>query len=333
MIRYVVRRLLQAIPLVLGVAAVLFVILSLAPGDPASLYFAPGVSPEAMEQLRRSLGLDEPLPLRFVKWLAALVRGDFGYSVVAGRPVGDLLWSVIPNTLLLTATSLLLIFVVGILIGVVQAVRQGGFTDSVLSFLTLTFYSVPSFWLAIMLILVFSVGARSFWDWPFYFPSSGVVSQGHEFLPLVERLGDHLWHLTLPVLSLTLVVAAGVSRYVRSSMLEVIRQDYVRAARARGLPEHRVIFRHALRNALLPVVTLFGLFFPFLLSGTVFIEAVFAWPGMGKLLVDSIFQRDFPVVMAGTFVFAVMVVVGNLLADLLYAVVDPRIRHGRGEGA
>jgi len=178
-----------------------------------------------------------------------------------------------------------------------------------------------------MLILIFSLGARNFWDWPFWLPPSGMTSNDYAFLTPAGQLRDRLAHLILPATSLALVLAAGVSRYTRGSMLEVIRQDYIRTARAKGLAETSVILKHALRNALIPVITLLGLYLPVLFSGAVFIETVFAWPGMGKLVVDAITQRDYPVVMAGAFIFAVMVVIGNLIADLLYALVDPRIRY------
>jgi peptide/nickel transport system permease protein len=178
-----------------------------------------------------------------------------------------------------------------------------------------------------MLILVFSLGARNVWEWPFWLPASGMTSVDYPFMTAAGQIRDRIAHLILPAASLALVLAAGIARYTRGSMLEVIRQDYVRTARAKGLPEGRVIFRHALRNALIPVVTLLGLYLPVLFSGTVFIETVFAWPGMGKLVVDAIAQRDYPVVMAGAFIFALMVVVGNLMADLLYSLVDPRIRY------
>ena len=189
---------------------------------------------------------------------------------------------------------------------------------------------MPSFWLGLMLILVFSVGAEALWDWPFSFPAAGTVSPGADLLGPWDQLVDRIHHLILPCATLTLILAGGVARYVRASMLEVLEQDYVRTARAKGLPESRVILKHALRHALIPVVSLFGIYFPFLLSGTVLVEKVFGWPGMGQLMVDSIFRRDFPVVLAGTVLFGFTVVVGNLLTDLLYGVVDPRIRDGRG---
>jgi len=329
---YALRRILYAIPLVLGVATILFFVLNLAPGDPLALYMGPGVSPEAMERIRQNLGLDQSLPVRYGRWLLAFLQGDFGYSLTRNQPVRDLILGALPPTLLLTGGAVALAFLMGIALGVVQAVRQYSALDSLLSALALFFYSMPSFWLAIMLILIFSVNARNLWGWPVHFPPSGMTSAGHDLMGFWGQLKDRAAHLVLPTLSLTLVLAGGIARYVRTSMLEVIRQDYVRTARAKGLPEHRVILTHALRNALIPVITLFGIYFPFLLSGAVFIEHVFSWPGMGKLLVDAILQRDYPVVLAGSFLFAVMVVVGNLLADLLYGWVDPRIRYGRHPG-
>jgi peptide/nickel transport system permease protein len=325
---YALRRALGAVPLLLGVVTLVFVILHLAPGDPTAFYFGSGMSPEAMEQVRRNLGLDDPLVVRYLRWLGAVLRGDFGYSFFAGMPARDRILGALPNTLLLASGALTLAFLLGILAGVVQAMRPGSLVDATLNVLTLFFHSVPSFWLAIMLILIFSVGAGGLWDWPVSFPASGMVGPGHDLLGGMDRVLDRVHHMALPLLALTLVLIGGVSRYVRSSMLEVIRQDYIRTARAKGLSEGRVLLKHGLRNALIPVVSLFGLYFPLLLSGAVFVETVFAWPGMGKLMVDAVFQRDYPVVLAGTCLFGAMVILGNLIADLLYGVVDPRIRQG-----
>jgi peptide/nickel transport system permease protein len=259
--------------------------------------------------------------------MGSMLRGDFGVSFSRNQPVRDIVAEILPNTLILSACAILLAFLGGILIGVFQAIRRNSWVDNVLSLVSLFFYSMPSFWLALMLILIFSLGARNVWDWPFWLPASGMTSVDYPFMTPSGQFFDRLSHLVLPATSLALVLAAGIARYMRGSMLEVIRQDYVRTARAKGLGEARVIFRHALRNALIPVVTLLGLYLPVLFSGTVFIETVFAWPGMGKLVVDAITQRDYPVVMAGAFIFAVMVVIGNLVADLLYSLVDPRIRY------
>ncbi len=328
MIGYVLRRVGGAVPLVLGVATIVFFVMNLAPGDPSSLYAGPGVSPQALEEVRQNMGLDAPVHVRYIRWMGAMAQGDFGHSLARGQPVRDVIRDLLPNTLLLSGTALALAFLAGILIGVLQAVRHNTWIDSSLSGASLFFYSIPSFWLALMLILVFSLYARNVWGWPVHFPASGMTSVDHAWMTPWEQVKDRAMHLVLPATSLALVLAGGIARYTRTSMLEVIHQDYIRTARAKGLPEWRVIAGHALRNALIPVVTVFGLYLPLLFSGTVFVETVFAWPGMGKLVVDAIGQRDYPVVMAGALVFAVMVVVGNLIADVLYSVVDPRIRHG-----
>lgn len=330
MLSFSLRRTLAAIPLLLGVATLVFLVLSLAPGDAASIYIRPGMTPETLEHIRRSMGLDDPLLIRYGRWLLAFLQGDFGYSHFYQMPVRDRILAALPNTLILASGALFFAFLIGVLVGVLQAVKEGSLLDSVLTAVTLFFYSMPSFWLALMLILVFSFGAGSLWDWPFSFPPSGPESPGADLLGPWALLKDRIHHLVLPTLTLTLILAGGVARYVRTSMLEVIGQDYIRTARAKGLPESRVILKHGLRNGLIPIVTLFGVYFPFLLSGTVLIEYVFAWPGMGQLMVESIRREDLPVVLAGTFLFGGMVVLGNLLADLLYGVVDPRIRQSDG---
>ncbi|HET9949958.1 MAG TPA: ABC transporter permease [Longimicrobiales bacterium] len=330
MTRYLTRRLLGAVPVLLGIATVVFFALDLAPGDPADYMTSPGMSREAIEQIRANFGLDQPVHVRYVKWLGAMLRGDFGFSFSHQRPVLDVLAAALPNTLLLSACALAAAFLLGIVLGTVQAVRQHSLFDSVTSVVLLFFYSMPPFWLALMLILTFSLFARNVWDWPFWLPASGMTSTDYDFLSLGGQLKDRLEHLVLPTASLALVLTAGVARYMRAAMLEVIRQDYVRTARAKGLPERTVVFKHALRNALIPIVTLIGLHIPMLLSGAVFIETVFAWPGMGRTIVDAIGTRDYPLVMAGSVLFAGMVVAANLLADVLYAVVDPRIRYDAG---
>jgi peptide/nickel transport system permease protein len=323
---FVVRRLLGAIPLLVGIATIIFFVLRLAPGDPTTFYFNPNIPPDVIEQLRRNLGLDQPLHIQYVRWLTSFFTGDFGYSFAQSRPVRDILLEALPNTLMLTGTALVLVFVIGILIGVLQAVRQYSVFDSASSVISLFFYSMPSFWLALMLMLVFSLKAHQ-WGWPIALPPTGITSVDYEFMSAGEKVWDRISHLILPVGTLTLALAAGVARYTRGQMLEVVRQDYIRTARAKGLPERTVIMKHALRNSMLPVITLLGLYLPFLFSGAVLIELIFAWPGMGRIMVDAIFQRDYPLVMATSFVFAVLVVVGNLIADVLYAVADPRIRY------
>jgi peptide/nickel transport system permease protein len=323
---YILRRLLGAIPLLIGIATLIFFVLNLAPGDPTAFYFSPNMPPAIMEQLRQNLGLDAPVHVRYVKWLAAFAQGDFGYSFAQSRPVIDILKEVIPNTLMLCAGAIVLVFVIGIILGMLQAVKQHSLFDSSSSVIALFFYSMPSFWLALMLMLVFSLKAFQ-WGWPIALPPTGITSVDYEFLSTGGKIVDRIKHLILPVGTLTLALAAGVARYTRGQMLEVVRQDYIRTARAKGLPERTVIMKHALRNSLIPVITLLGLYLPLLFSGTVFIETIFAWPGMGRTIMDAIFQRDYPLVMATSFIFAVMVVLGNLIADILYAVADPRIRY------
>ncbi len=311
-------------PLLLGVATLTFLLLHLAPGDPTAAYFSPEVPPEVVEAMRRNLGLDEPLHLQYLEWLGAFLTGDFGYSFSQHRPVAEALGRALPNTLLLGGVSLALIFVAGCAAGVVQAVRQYSALDEGLTFGALFVYSMPNFWLALMLVLAVSA---PWWPEALRLPVSGMTSVGHESLGAWGRFVDHVRHLVLPSVALGLASAAGVARYTRGAMLEVIRRDYVRTARAKGLSRLRVILRHALRNALLPVISLLGLYLPLLFGGAVVIEVVFSWPGMGRLLYDGILARDYPLVMAGTFSFGALVVAGNLVADLLYAAADPRVRY------
>ena len=325
MIGYLARRILGAIPLLLGILTLIFFIIHLAPGDPTARFFSPNVSPEVIEQMRRNLGLDQPLHIQYFRWLKSFLTGDFGYSFGQMRPIGEILPEVLWNTVQLTLISLVVIFAVGMLIGIVQAVRQYSLADNVLTFLALFFYSMPSFWFALMLMLLFSLKANQL-GWPFQLPASGMTSVGYEFFSFGEKVQDRIAHLILPAIALGIGSAAGVARYMRGAMLEVVHQDFIRTARAKGLSERTVIFKHALRNALIPIITLLGLYLPFLLSGAVLVETIFGWPGMGRAIVDAILQRDYPMVMATSFVIAAIVVAGNLLSDILYAVVDPRIR-------
>ncbi|MCA9752589.1 MAG: ABC transporter permease [bacterium] len=320
MIRFVIRRILVSIPLIWALATLTFFIVRMAPGDPLAMYYNPEIDPSVMETLRVRLGLDQPIHVQYVKWLGALAQGELGVSFGRHRPVAEILAETIPNTLNLTIFSLALILVVGTAVGVVSAVRQYSLLDNVTTLSALFIYSMPGFWLGLMLIILFSLKLR-------WLPASGMESVNAEFLSAGARFLDHVRHLILPAFVLGIASAASVARYVRGSLLEVIRQDYVRTARAKGLSEGRVILRHALVNALIPVITLLGLYLPFLLSGAVVTETIFGWPGMGRLTINAIFQRDYPIVMATNLIAGVMVVAGNLLADVLYGVVDPRIRY------
>jgi peptide/nickel transport system permease protein len=329
MTAYIVRRLLQAIPLLFGILTLVFILMHVAPGDPTAMYLHPSVAPEVIQQLRENWGLDQPLHIQYLHWMKSFLTGDFGFSLTQNRPVASILAERIPNTLILSGVAVLLIFSIGIAIGIVQAIRQYSAWDHILTLGSLFVYSMPSFWLGLMLILIFAYKVHQVDWWPdaLRFPASGMTSVDYDLMTGWGKFGDRLRHLVLPSFALGLASAASVARYMRSSMLEVVRQDYIRTARAKGLPEYKVILKHALKNALLPIVTLLGLYLPFLFSGAVLVEHVFAWPGMGKTIMDAVYQRDYPTVMAATFIFAAMVVIANLIADLLYAVVDPRIRY------
>ncbi len=321
MLRYLAGRVLQGVAIIFVVATFTFLILQLAPGDPVDAMGASGpLTREVAEQQRINFGLDRPIVERYVRYIWNISRGDLGYSYMWPQSVGTAIRQRIPATLILAFTALLIDFTLGILIGSVQGVRRRSHTDDSLSLVTLTLFSIPPFWFGLMLILVFSVDLG-------WFPPSGIRTPWlYPHLSFLGGLWDHAVHLVLPALTLGILGAASTARFHRAAMIEVVHQDYVRTARAKGLEEKTVRYRHALRNALLPIITLFGLSFPVLLSGTVLVEEVFSWPGLGSLTVDAFRNRDYPLVTGLAIVMAAMVVVGNLLADLLYRVVDPRTR-------
>lgn len=322
MIQYIARKLLLTIPLLWGVITLIFLLLQAAPGDPSDRFITPDTPPEIAQQIKDKWGLDDPVHVQYGRMLGNLMTGEFGYSIVQERPVFDIIGDALPNTLVLSLVTLVIIYAVGIFLGVIQAVRQYSFTDNAASVISLFFYSMPSFWLALMLMLLFALNLG-------WLPAAGMVDAvEHEYMTPLEQLLDRLQHIILPGVALGVASAAGTARYMRSSMLEVIRQDYIRTARAKGLSERVVVFKHALRNAMLPIVTLLGLSLPYLFSGSVLIEIIFAWPGMGRVIVAAIFAQDTPLIIACFFVFTMVVVAGNLLADLLYSLVDPRIRLG-----
>ena len=251
-------------------------------------------------------------------WLRNLVHGDLGESFQHRRPVLSLIVERLPYTLQLTVTALLLGAILGIGLGIVSAVKQYSFADRMFTLMSVLVYSIPQFWLAIMCILVFSVVLH-------WMPISQTRSLDYALMSTLEKVGDRLWHLILPVLVLTLTSAAGTARYMRNELLGVLTEEYIVAAHARGLPESRIVFRHGLRNALLPIITIYGLELPFLVGGAVVVEKVFAWPGIGALAVDAAAARDYPVILATSLVAAILVIVGNLLADIIYVAVDPRV--------
>jgi peptide/nickel transport system permease protein len=303
------------------VATITFALIHLAPGDPFSAVMDnPNVNERVRATLRAQYGLDRPLPEQFVRYIGQLARGQLGWSFSHDRPVAEVLATALPNTLLLMTIALLGSFALGILIALVQVARRGSATDHTLSAISLFFFSMPDFWLAILALLAFTY-------WLPLFPVGGAVDPVmHDYMGFGARIVDRLRHLALPALTLTVLASPGVARYQRAALLDVLPADYIRTARLKGLTEREILRRHALRNALLPIISLLGLSFPALLTGAFFIEKIFAWPGMGLAVVNAISTRDYPLVVGGVIIGSIMVTVGSLLADLLYAWADPRLR-------
>jgi peptide/nickel transport system permease protein len=320
MSRLLLRRALTGAAVVFGVLTLMFFLLRLAPGDPARLLVGPTATEAQLAAQRHALGLDRPTPVQYAVWLGGFVRGDWGTSIATGRPVRRMLAEAWPATVRLVGISLVLSYLLGIAVGVVQAVR-GGRLDTALSVVTVTLFALPGYWLGLMLVMLFTYRARML-------PAFGAAGFDADFLTGGARVADRLRHLALPLATLTLIGIGGTARYVRGAMLDVARAQCVPIARAKGLAPARVAVKHILRNALIPVLTLLGLSLPALFSGAVFIEAIFAWPGVGRVLVEAVQARDYPVVMAATAVSAVLVVLGNLAAELLVGWADPRAAAG-----
>ena len=312
---YVLRRLGFAALMLVGVSIILFAIMRVAPGGPEAVLIGGEFSPEAAARIRQRLGLDRPLVLQYTTWATAAARGDLGRSFKTGDPVAALIAERVGPTLQLTGGALLFAVIVAIPLGVLAAVRRGTAWDTLGSAVSLFGVSFPSFWLGVMLILLFSEALP-------LLPPSGLAEYGRE-----HDLLSRVRHAILPTLTLGLIQMAAVMRFTRSSLLEALRQDYVRTARAKGLADGRVVWRHALRNALIPVVTVIGLSLPTLVGGAVLTETVFAWPGLGRLAVGAVFERDYPVIMGVNLIVAVGVIAANLVTDIAYCLIDPRISY------
>lgn len=328
MLAYAIRRLLISVPLLLGILCLSFVMLKLAPGEPTIIQqdLQARATGAQRETLRQLYGLDKPIYVQFGRWLWRAVRLDFGRSYMPdGRRVMDKVAERIPITLGLNVLELVIIFSVAVPLGILSATRQYSFFDKSMTLFVFVGFATPDFWLALLLMILFGVQLG-------WLPISGLRSLNFEYLAPLAQVWDFLSHLILPILVAAFGGLAYLSRLMRGSLLEVVRQDYIRTARAKGLPERDVIYKHAVRNAVIPVVTLLGLMLPGLLGGSVFIETVFSIPGMGQLFVQSAFSRDEPVLMALIVIGASLSLVGNILADISYGLVDPRIRvSGRKE--
>lgn len=322
MLHYLFRRLLQMIPLLIGITIISFAVIHLAPGEPTDLVtdLQPKVSAQAAERLRALYGLDKPLHIQYLNWLKRLVKLDMGRSFLDNRLVSLKILERLPVTITINVLSLLLIIIVAIPIGIVSATRQYSLFDRASTVFVFLGFATPTFWFALLLMILF--GIKLGW-----LPISGLRSLSAASFSFWGRLLDMARHLILPVFVSAFGGLAGFSRYMKSNMLEVIHQDYIRTARAKGLSERVVIYKHALRNALLPIVTILGLSVPGLIGGSVIFESIFAIPGMGRLFYESVMARDYPVIMGGLVIGAVLTLVGNLIADIAYAYVDPRIRY------
>ena len=322
---YVAKRLLLMIPTLLGITFVTFAIIHLAPGDPVTMSMGGdlkggSVTAEAVRHFRKEMNLDEPIPVQYGLWLAKLASLDLGTSWRTGKPVTQAISETLPVTLGLNGAALLFVYLVGLPLGVMSAVRQGSLRDRVSTVALFLLYSIPSFWLGTMAILF--LGGGKYWD---AIPVQGLTSPDHESYSALGKLLDVLWHAATPVLLLGYALLASVSRYMRTGMLEVIRQDYIRTARAKGLSERVVVYKHALRNSLIPVLSHLGTMLPYLVGGSVIVERLFGIPGMGKLMFDAILARDYSLIMGISTTTAIFTMVGVLVTDVLYAVVDPRI--------
>ena len=313
------QRLLSSLLLVFLLVTVVFFVVRLAPGDPLDLVICEGFRAEDREAISRQHGLDRSLHEQYFRWVGALARGDAGASLTRHQDVSEIISETLPVTILLTSSAYALQLILAIGAAIVMSIRRGTWIDGIIQTSGLFLYSVPAFWLGLIFIMFFS----GFLGW---LPTGGMHAVDAAFLSPAGRFGDLLLHMILPVGTLALSMFMGTARYLRSSLDEVLYQDYILAARARGVGPWRIMFRHALPNALLPLVTLMGLHLPFLLGGAVVVEVIFGWPGMGRVTVDAIGDRDYPVIMITTLVASLAVVMGSLLADVFYMRVDPRIR-------
>ena len=328
---YLIKRLLQIIPTLFGITVITFVIIHLAPGNPAMLKLQMGkgegalgektISEQIIKQTKELYGLDKPLPVQYILWVKRIFTMDFGFSYKDHRKVWEKISERLPITIQLNIISIFLVYLIAIPCGIYSSTHEGSFADKILTLGFFFLYSLPNFWVAMLLIMLF--GGGDFWD---VFPVYGISSIGSETMSLLPWLLDRMWHLVLPIACLTYGGLAYLSRLTRASMLEVIREDYVRTARAKGLSERVVIFKHAFRNALLPLITLLAFLLPSMFGGSVIIESIFSVPGMGQLGFESVLSRDYPVIMAITAISAFLTLIGLLISDILYAALDPRIK-------
>ncbi len=324
MLSYIIRRLIAIIPLLLGITIASFIIIHLAPGKPTTIEQSLNlkVSSQARQRLEKLYGLDKPLHVQYVSWLAKIIRMDFGRSFGDDRPVVEKILERIPLTLTINILSLFLILIIAIPLGIRSAVLEGSLFDKSVTIMVFIGFAMPTFWLALLCMNFFSIQLG-------WLPISGIKSLDFEYFNFWQKVIDYARHLILPVAVSSIGGLAGVSRYMRSSMVEALKQPYIYTARAKGLSQARVVYKHGLRNAVLPIVTILGLSIPGLLGGSVIFESIFAIPGIGRLFFEAVMMRDYPLIMAEIVLVAVLTMLGNLIADISYAYVDPRVRYKR----
>ncbi len=319
MLKYISKRLLISIPVIIGITILSFIIMKLSPGDPLANFINPSINMADLEKSRQALGLNDPLYVQYFKWIGQVAKGNFGYTYSGNHSISGLILERLPNTVILTLSAFVMSFVVGIPLGVIGAVKKNTRTDYGITLMSLVGVAIPSFFFGLLVIYVFALMLG-------IFPSGGMVNIRAGYTGFAYYT-DILHHLVLPAVVLSLGNIASVSRFTRSNMLDILKEDYIRTAKAKGLRNKAVIYRHALRNALIPVVTIFGLSIPFLFSGAYITESIFNWPGMGQLGIRAIQDREYGIIMALNLITATLVLTGNLVSDILYAIVDPRIRH------
>ena len=323
MFNYALRRVLQSIPIIFILSILLFALVRSAPGGPLSTaYRNPNVTREQIEILKKQLGLDQPLPVQYARWLGDMLRGEMGDSIKFRRPVSEMIAERIPNTLILVGVSFLVALIIALPVGIISARKPYSLFDYTATSLTFIGQSVPVYWLGLGLILIFYVAIQNPVTGKPLFPAGGMRTIGGE-----KSLSDLAWHLVLPVVALSASWAAWYSRFLRSSLLDIQHEDYIRTARAKGASDRSVYYKHALRNAILPLITLIALDLPSLFAGALFIETIFSWPGMGRLFWDAARGRDYPVLLAVLMIDAVLIIICNILADLFYGVLDPRVKY------
>ena len=311
---FILRRLLQAIPVIFFSTFMVFLIIHLIPGDAAAVLAGPNATPQALAAIRTDMGLDEPLPVQYAVWVGHLLQGDLGKSTLSGQPIVKLLQARAPATIELTLAAMFISILISIPVGIASAIHVRGRLEWFISTMQSLWLAIPNFWAGILAIIIFSLVLR-------WLPPGGRVADG-------ANLGDSVKSLILPATTLSLYLAAGLSRFVKFNLLEVFFDDYVRTARAKGLSQTAVVYRHALRNAMLPVITILGVQFASLMGGAIIIESVFSWPGVGGMMLDGIANRDYAVVQGGLLLLVMLFIVINLLVDLTYALLDPRLRLG-----